>query len=151
MIPGDLSGRLRFLLDTAAGAIVDAPARRLVGLSPVPVDCDMVAVGFVRAYRGTVGVEDRTPRQFSPGRVIEADVVVLRCHPTLDSRGNAPSPAAIQVAALGAVADGFLVADALEGAGWPNGHFQLGATSALAPGGGFGGISVRVQFRAIGT
>jgi hypothetical protein len=157
----DLIGPLHQLRDAAVQALnveaalpasttIAAPARRIVALAPVTVDCEQLAVGFLRSYRGHVGVEMNDPRTCPPGRVMEVDLLVMRCYPVMDGNGQPPPADAITAATDVALADAMTLEGRVPGLmAWRKGDGVVGATSALRVQGGYAGIAVRVAFRVL--
>jgi hypothetical protein len=157
----DLIGPLHQLRDAAVQALnveaaqpgsttKEAPARRIVALAPVTVDCEQLAVGYLRSYRGHVGVELNDPRTCPPGRVLEVDLLVMRCYPVMDANGVAPAADAITAATDTALADAMTLERRVPALmGWKQGDGVVAGMNALRVQGGFAGIAVRVAFRAI--
>lgn len=140
------------LLDAVEAAAVDAawalPDRRYVHVGAVAYDCEQVAVQTDQIGRGT------TSETFA-GEVLPADVWtasfrvhLIRCVPTLDDQGRAPSVNELNGAAYGQHRDGavltlFLLTH-LKSLDAVCTSVAAGPAVAVGPDGGFGGWTLDV-------
>jgi hypothetical protein len=94
-----------------AQAGVDLPDRKYWTLSAPAVDCEQLVVSFVQAYIGPPGDEAATPQRCQSPRSAAIDIQVVRCVPTVGTRGTMPAPAAIQASSEQLAIDAWLLLD----------------------------------------
>lgn len=90
---------------------VPLPERRYWTLSQPAVDCEQLVLSFVQAYVGPPGDEAALPQNCQGPRSAAVDIQVVRCIPTVGSRGRAPEAAAIQESSEQLAIDSWLLLD----------------------------------------
>lgn len=128
---------------------VPLPERRYWTLSQPAADCEQVTVSFVQAYLGPPGDEAMRPQNCNSPRSAAVDVQIVRCIPTVGSRGRAPEPKAIQSASEQLAVDAYLLLDiAADLDTWdPVGAPGIGVIATLdanEPQGGFQGVTLHL-------
>ena len=95
------------LMDKALDAVVNVyenagvslPPRRLWVMAGVAADCEQLTISLIQAYHGTPGEQIGTPTRCDGARTYTIAIKVLRCIPTIEDDGSAPTPNQIQTAA----------------------------------------------------
>lgn len=157
MQPDRPYGTARAVLDQLVARLpaldVDVPERRYVSIGLPALDCEQLVVSIDRivGHEGNPGSESNNPVRCLIMRAVELTVWLVRCVPTLDDDGNAPSaesiddsseliagdPQAILTALLGAYRDGDV------GSTWGVVFLDW---RALTPQGGLAGGAQRLRY-----
>lgn len=147
---------LSFLEDELAMAGIDVPARSYVSAGEVSHDfggsncADQLAVSWTGNFQGLPGQDNtNAPLRCAVPVTATFAIALLRCVPTLDTRGNPPSPTQLSDSGNQIMTDGMTLARVII-----DGHLEesiletgctllaLGAIEPYGPQGGVGGSVV---------
>jgi hypothetical protein len=110
----------RTILDEAETRLDNAgrpvPARRYVHAGQTAWDCDQLTVEITRVFAGQPGVEGLglEDRESCVGlRTVEYLVELVRCFPTLNAAGAAPTMTALDYASQEIATDGWIIVQGL--------------------------------------
>jgi hypothetical protein len=139
------------LLDLVLGCFasqgVSAPARHVIFMSPIPADCEQIAVLFTgwTPMPPMVGMEIRSPSRW----VADVSVIITRCTPAISGRSGKvpPTPEQMNEAALIASTDAEVLLCAVSGL------HEVGPNLGVLTGPPMGGmqtVELSLQLPAVG-
>jgi hypothetical protein len=129
---------------------MNLPDRRYWTLQQPAADCEQLVVWFNQAYMGTPGDEASIPQRCNGPRSAALSIQVIRCIPTVDSRGRPPSAEQIQRGSEQLAMDAWLlldIANDLDQWDYPMAGPGLGVIATVEagePSGGFQGVTLNV-------
>lgn len=132
-----------------AAVPMDLPDRKYWTLQQPAADCEQLVVWFNQAYMGPPGDEAQTPQRCHSPRSAVVMIQVIRCVPTMSSRGKPPSAEQIQGASEQLATDAWLLLDiAGDLDQWDNlggpGLGVIATVNADEPSGGFQGVTLQL-------
>ena len=145
-----LRERLEELLDLAVSSVATPPARQVIALAPLTIDCELLGVAFHELYRGSASGPTPDPRMCPPGRTLRADIILGRCVPTVTDAGQPPHPGEVSGATLDLLDEGNQIIVGLEQSDlFRKGDHVVGSLLHIPPSGGIGGVRIEVKVRII--
>ena len=88
---------------------VPLPPRQYISVASPAQDCEQVTVSWQQAYIGPPGDEASMPQRCESPRSAVYQVVVTRCVPVADDRGEAPPPEVLSESARVLMQDAWLL------------------------------------------
>jgi hypothetical protein len=137
------------VVESYAAVPMDLPTRQYWTLQQPAADCEQLVVWFNQGYIGPPGDEAATPQRCSAPRTAVLMVQVIRCVPTVSTKGRPPSAEQIQTASEQLAMDAWLLLDIAgdldqwDDLGGP-GLGVIATVNADEPAGGYQGVTLQL-------
>lgn len=148
----------RVVLDTVVATLENPPPRRYVSVGNPAFDCEQVVVSVDRTlgHAGDIAQEVTAPLGCLVMRAVDIGVWVIRCAPTMNDDGQAPSAASLEASAAALLRDPVVILNGLVAAHQagtlaPSRGLGFLNWQALAPEGGFAGGVQRIRLDLTGV